>query len=85
MKLVLYFMIGAVIDVLATIDIKAVQHGKAGRSAIVTFINTVISYTVFYYIVTSPEYMTEIIAFALGGAIGAYFIIRGYNENNIKE
>lgn len=85
MRLVLYFMIGAVIDILATIDVKAVQHGKAGRSAVVTFINTVISYTVFYHIITSPEYMTEIIAFALGGAIGAYFIIRGYNETNIKE
>lgn len=78
-------MIGALIDILATIDIKAVQYGMAGRSAVVTFVNTVLSYTVFYYIITSPEYMAEIIAFALGGAIGAYFIIRGYNENNIKE
>ena len=78
-------MIGAMLDILATIDVKAIQHGRALRSATVSFINTMISYLVFYHIITSPEYFMEIIAFSLGGAIGAYFIIRGYNENNIKE
>ena len=72
----LYFVIGALLDILGTIDVKAVQNGKAGRSAIVSFLNTMISYILFYYIIQSPEYLMEIFFFALGGSVGAYFIIK---------
>ena len=74
--LIFYFIIGAVLDILGTIDIKAVQNGKAMRSASVSFANTVISYVMFYYIIQSPQYLLEIISFALGGSIGAYYIIK---------
>lgn len=62
--------------ILGTIDIKAVQNGKALRSASVSFANTMISYIMFYYIIQSPQYLLEIIAFSLGGSVGAYFIIK---------
>lgn len=72
----LYFVIGALLDILGTIDIKAVQNGQALKSASVSFLNTMISYVMFYYIIQSPQYLLEITAFALGGSIGAYFIIK---------
>lgn len=71
-----YFIVGALLDILGTIDIKAVQNGKALRSASVSFLNTMVSYTMFYYIIQSPQYLLEIIAFSLGGSIGAYYIIK---------
>lgn len=77
-KLLLYFFIGALLDILATIDVRAIQEGKALKSSFVSFVNTMISYLVFYYIITSPEYVIEIISFAFGGSVGAYYIIRYY-------
>ena len=71
-----YFIIGALLDILGTIDIKAVQNGRAFKSAFVSFVNTVISYVVFYYIIQSPQYLLEIFFFALGGSVGAYIIIK---------
>lgn len=75
-KLILYFIIGALLDILATIDVRAIQKGQAAKSSIVSFINTMISYLVFYYILRSPEYLFETFAFALGGSVGAYYIIK---------
>lgn len=72
----IYFGIGAVLDILGTIDVKAVQNGKALRSATMSWINTIISYISFYYIIQSPEYLLEIVSFATGGAVGAYWIIK---------
>lgn len=72
----IYFIIGALLDVLGTIDIKAVQNGKAMRSASVSFANTMISYIMFYYIIQSPQYLLEIISFSLGGSVGAYYVIK---------
>lgn len=71
-----YYCLGALLDVLATIDVIAVQKRKAAKSATVSFISTVVSYVAFYWIMNSPEYLTEIMFYALGGSIGAYFIIK---------
>lgn len=71
-----YFVVGALLDILGTIDIKAVQNGKALRSASVSFLNTMLSYIMFYYIIQSPQYLLEITAFSLGGSVGAYYIIK---------
>ena len=72
----IYFIIGAMLDILGTIDVKAVQNGQALKSSFVSFINTMLSYISFYYIITSPEYLTEITFFAFGGSIGAYYVIK---------
>lgn len=75
-KLAGYFIAGAILDILGTIDVKSVQNGWALKSSIVSFLNTMISYLLFYYIIQSPEYILEIISFALGGSIGAFMIIK---------
>lgn len=77
--LVFYFAVGALLDILGVVDVKAIQHGQAGRSAIVSFVLTVISYVCFYFIIQSPQALIEILFYALGGAVGAYYIIKkGY-------
>lgn len=73
---IVYFIIGAIQDILGTIDVKAVQNNQALRSAIVSWINTILSWVAFYYIIQSPEFMIEILAYATGGAVGAYYIIK---------
>jgi len=69
-------MIGAIQDILGTLDVKAVQNDKALKSAIVSWINTILSWVAFYYIIQSPDYLVEILAYATGGAFGAYYIIK---------
>jgi len=66
-------------DILGTIDVKAVQNNKAFRSSVVSWINTVLSWVAFYYILRNPsleEDMITILAYATGGAVGAYYIIK---------
>lgn len=77
--LLFYFFVGALLDILGVVDIKAIQHNQAGKSAVVSFIITVISYVCFYFIITSPDAIMEILFYAAGGGAGAYYIIKkGY-------
>lgn len=76
-----YFLLGALLDVLATIDVIAVQKRDAAKSALVSFILTVVSYVAFYYIMNSPEYLMEILFYSLGGSTGAYIIIKRTKSN----
>lgn len=76
LKLIIYFVVGGLQDVLSTIDVKAVQNNKALRSASVTFINTLISYIIFYFIIASPQFLMEVFAYAMGGAICTYVVIK---------
>ena len=76
LRLAAYFLIGGLLDILATMDVIAVQQRKAFRSAFVSFITTVISYVVFYYIMNSPQFLAEILIYSLGGSVGAYYIIK---------
>lgn len=79
LPLVIYFLVGGLLDILSIIDLKAVQHNQAFKSASVTTISTIISYLIFYIIIQSPQAINEIIAYALGGGVGAYIIIKkGY-------
>lgn len=76
---IVYFLVGGLLDILSVIDLKAVQHNKALKSATVTTISTIISYVIFYMIIQSPEALSEILFYALGGGVGAYIIIKkGY-------
>jgi len=73
------FIAGFLWEILATIDIQAVQRGEALKSALATFILTFLGYTIFYNIIKSPDVYLHIIIFALGCAVGAYVTIK-YNK-----
>ena len=76
---IIYFIVGAMQDILGTIDVKAVQNNKAFRSSVVSWLNTVLSWIAFYYIMSDPnidEDIIVILAYATGGAVGAYYIIK---------
>jgi uncharacterized protein YebE (UPF0316 family) len=75
MKLLLYFIIGAVLDILATIDVIAVQDRSALLSSTVSFVLTMVSYAVFWKIMESPDRWSQLIVYALGGSVGAYLVI----------
>jgi hypothetical protein len=70
--LILYFVIGFIEDMLATIDIKAVQRNKAYTSAVITFTLTVTGLGVFYNIITTEDW-AGIVSYAMGGAMGVIF------------
>lgn len=74
--LIIYFIIGAILDILSIVDFKAVQHFNALRSALVSFIASLLSWACFYYIITSPEVLSGIIAYSLGGAVGTYALLK---------
>jgi len=85
-KLISYFVIGATLDVLIVIDFKATQNNQAFKAASVSFLSGVISFIVFYFIITTPGNMErpiqaiiEIITYCFGGSVGSYFMIKkGY-------
>ena len=88
LKLIFYFIIGAVLDVLGIIDFKATQHNQAFKAAGVGLASEVIGFVVFYMIITTPgnienpvKAIIEILAYCLGGAVGAYYMIKkGYKK-----
>ena len=76
MDLLLYFVAGFLLDMLATLDIQAVQKNQAYRSASVSFIGTVLSYWIFYSIIISPDFIEGLISYALGGAVGTILTMK---------
>lgn len=76
LRLLGYFGAGALLDILATIDLKAAQLDKAFKSAFVTFISTFVSYYIFNLILASPEFELELFFYALGGSVGTYYLIK---------
>jgi len=80
-KLILYFLIGAFLDILGVIDFKATQHNKAFKAATVGFIGEILGYLVVFYIISfnlsNPvQAIIEIFSYCLGGAVGAYITIK---------
>lgn len=75
-ELAIYFAVGFVLDVLATVDIRAVQKKQAGLSAFMTIVGTILGTLVFIYIIKSPEFIPQVIAYAVGGGVGAFLIIK---------
>lgn len=81
----LYFFIGALLDILSVIDLKAVQHKQAIRSAIVTIVSTVVSTYTYVYVARDPDSHAAIWAYAFGGGIGTYYLLtKGYNEDGTE-
>lgn len=79
--LVVYFIVGLLLDVFSVIDLKAVQFKQAFRSAAISFISTMLSTYCYYYLIREPNAIMEIVSYALGGSIGTYYLLtKGYNE-----
>lgn len=76
MELLLYFVVGALLDILATLDTQYVIDRKPLKSAIMSFTLTVIWVFILSSIILSPDKFWATISYALGGAIGSYFIVR---------
>lgn len=83
--LLLYFIVGLVLDVFSIIDLKAVQFKQAFRSALVSFTSTMVSTYCYYYLIREPDAFLEIVAFSLGGSIGTYYLLtKGYNDEGTE-
>lgn len=80
MRILVLFLIGFFLDMLATLDMIAVYQKEAMRSGVISFIITIFSLGVAVNIcITKSNQLRkwiEIISYALGGAIGAYLTIR---------
>lgn len=80
LMILVYFFVGGLQDFLSTIDVKAVQQNRAYLSATMGFINTILSYGIFYSIIISPDFLAGLIAYSAGGwfgtVIGMKFLIK---------
>lgn len=76
MEQVLLFFAGFILEIIATIDIQAVQRGEALKSALATFIMVFLGYTVFYNIVISPDVIWNIVVNASGAGLGGFITIK---------
>ena len=73
---ILLFFVGFIWEILATIDIQAVQKGQAAKSAIVTIILAFSGDTIFYNIIKSPDAYGQFAILSLGCGLGAYITIK---------
>jgi len=78
-------MAGALLDILATMDVQAVAKNQALKSASVSWIGTIIAYAMFYNIITGPDFLLGIIVYASGGFAGTMFIMRLKSIQHILE
>lgn len=88
MKLILFFTIGFILDVLGIIDFKATQHNKAFLAAFVGFVGEIIGLMTFFFIIAwnlenPKQAIIEAVSYCLGGAVGAYLTIK-YRKRNAK-
>lgn len=75
MRIIVLFLVGFVLDVLATLDMQAVNKNKPLKSGIYTFVLTVLNYGALANIIVNQNIWIEILVYGLGGAIGAYLTI----------
>ena len=86
LKLIIYFIIGALLDIIGIIDFKATQHNQAFRAAGIGLIGELLGYLVVFYIISfnldNPvQAIIEIFSYCSGGAVGAYYTIKkGYKK-----
>lgn len=74
-KLFAFIFAGVLIHVLATLDVIFVQERDILGTGATSFLITFISYTVIDKIAKSQESLIEIIAFAIGGAVGSMITV----------
>lgn len=82
MQILYYFLIGAILDILGTLDVQAVQKRKPLMSGIVSFIGSVISILIGTFIAvdfvqTGNTWLmvAQICSYSLGGSIGGSSMI----------
>ena len=70
------FICGFISNILATIDIQAIQRGESFKSGLATFLLLFLNYAVFYNIINSPEAYFDIVIYAFGGGFGAFITVK---------
>ena len=74
-NLILYFIVGVILDILLTLNWRYVAKDQAVPATIFSFLVTIASMAVFYTITREldpQKGMTNIIAYAIGVGVGTY-------------
>lgn len=75
MEQLILFIAGFVLEIIATIDVIAVQKRQALLSGCMTFIMVGLGYAVFYNIIILPDAYLNIFANGLGAGVGGFITI----------
>ena len=76
MEFIVYFLVGALLDILGTIDTQCIIDKKPLKSAIISFVITMVWVFILSSIIVSPDKVIATICYALGGSVGAYFTVK---------
>lgn len=79
--ILLLFIMGIVIDVFYTLLVAAIADGRAVLSALCQFIFTVLVIGATWEVVRS-ESVPELLAYAVGGAVGTWLVVRFNNGHS---
>lgn len=71
-----YFIIGFILNVLSTLDVRAVLLDRAFMSANVDLIGGILWYFIIVDIVLSPDRIWLILAYLAGGYVGTIFTFK---------
>jgi hypothetical protein len=74
------FIAGVVVDVLYTLLVSAIAAGKAVKAALWQFTFTVLVVWATVQVATSRS-LGELLAYAAGGALGTWLVVRWNNEH----
>ena len=82
MILLLYVIVGIVLDIIITRYTQAIMQKEAINSGLLSFIITIVNVFIYKYIILSTEFMQGAIAFAIGCGIGTILMV---NKNKKHE
>lgn len=81
MEFITYFLVGVLLDVLGTIDTQCIIDKKPFKSAIISFMITMVWVFILSSIIVSSDKVIATISYALGGAVGSYFTVKRNRKN----
>ena len=86
LNLLAYFAVGILIDIFYTIWYIGVTDKNVAQAMIGSLIVTLLSYTLLYYLILSPTFIFNLLAYATGGSLGTGLVMwyKEYRGNNSK-
>ena len=86
MQYVIFFVVGFLQDLLITFYYQSIAKDKAGRSALLSSIVTLVNILVLYELISGVEtqVFSVILAYALGNGLGTYVVVQRHERNGSK-
>lgn len=84
-ELLVYLLVGFLQDIIIAWFYLQVSEKKPLSSSVLAFVNTVINCIVVYSLVLSPDFIWNVMCYAIGGALGTFLTVYVKLHNGINK